>query len=133
MLELKKIFLIVRFFNWILCNQGLKANISCFSLCFFCLSFLRLESAKIRKMALFLVSHTLNKYKNLHPRSFWVKWKQSVCSTALLRSNTFYNFFLPNFVLEIFKFKYDKLSIRHSASISIFKWFEQPCTIWVVF
>ena len=31
-----------------------------------------------------------------------------------------------NFVLEIFKFKYDKVFVRYSASISKFEWFEQP-------
>ena len=36
-LELQKIFLIVRFFNQISCNKGLKAKISCFFLYFFCL------------------------------------------------------------------------------------------------
>ena len=31
-----------------------------------------------------------------------------VCSITLLYSSTFYSLFLPFFVLEIFKFKYDK-------------------------
>ena len=35
----------------------------------------------------------------------------------------FYHFF----VLEIFKFKYDMVFVRHSASISKFEWFEQLC------
>ena len=35
MLELQKSFLLVKFFNQILCNKGLKAKISCFFLCFF--------------------------------------------------------------------------------------------------
>ena len=35
MLELQKIFLIVRFFYWISCNKGLKAKISIFFACFF--------------------------------------------------------------------------------------------------
>ena len=35
MLALQKIFLIVRFFNWIACNKGLKLKISCFSHVFF--------------------------------------------------------------------------------------------------
>ena len=42
-------------------------------------------------------------------------------------SSTFYSLFLPFFVLEIFKFKYDKVFVRHSASISKFEWFEQLC------
>ena len=37
-------------------------------------------------------------------------------------SSTFYSLFLPFFVLEIFKFKYNKVFIRHSASISKFEW-----------
>ena len=38
MLELQKIFLLVRFFNLISCNKGWKAKISCFFMCFFCLT-----------------------------------------------------------------------------------------------
>ena len=37
MFELQKIFLLVKFFNQILCNKSLKAKISCFFSCFFCL------------------------------------------------------------------------------------------------
>ena len=33
---------------------------------------------------------------------------------------------VPFFVLEIFKFKYGKFFIKNAASISKFKWFEQP-------
>ena len=98
------------------------------------------------------MSHRLNKYKNLHPWSFtkwsenvvnvenanflkanceflsviWVKWKQSVCCIILLYSSTFYSLFLPFFMLEIFKLKYDKFFVRHSAFIFKFEWFEQP-------
>ena len=43
MLELQKIFLLVRFFNRISCNKGLKAKISRFFMCFFCLTPLRLD------------------------------------------------------------------------------------------
>ena len=57
----------------------------------------------------------------------WIKWKWLVCSITLLYSSTFYSLFLPFFVLEIFKFKYDKVFVRHSASISKFEWFEQLC------
>ena len=57
----------------------------------------------------------------------WVKWKQSVCSISFLYSTTFYIFFLPFVVLKIFKFKYRKFFVRHSASISKFEWSEQPC------
>ena len=37
---------------------------------FCCLTPMRLESSRIRKSALFLPSHRLKKYKNLHPQSF---------------------------------------------------------------
>ena len=50
-----------------------------------------------------------------------------VSSSTLLYSSTFCSLFLPFFVLEIYKFKYDKVFVRHSASISKFEWFEQPC------
>ena len=70
MLELQKIFLIVRFFNQISCNKGLKTKISCFFLCFFLFSYLRLEYSRIRKTASFLTSHRPKKYRNLHSRSF---------------------------------------------------------------
>ena len=36
-------------------------------------------------------------------------------------SSTFYSLLLPLFVLEIFKFKYVKFSVRHSASMSNIK------------
>ena len=43
--------------------------------------------------------------------------KKIVYSITLLYSSTFYSSFLPFFVLETFKFKYDMVFIRHSASI----------------
>ena len=43
MLEVQKIFLLVKFFSQISCNKSLKTKISCFFLCFFCLTPLRLE------------------------------------------------------------------------------------------
>ena len=55
-----------------------------------------------------------------------VKLKQSVCFITLLYSITFYSLFLPFFVLEIFKFKYDTFFVRNSTVISKFDWFEQP-------
>ena len=70
MLELQKIFLLVRFLNRISCNKGLKAKILGFFTCFFCLTPLGLECSRSRKTALFLMSHRLKNYKNLHPRSF---------------------------------------------------------------
>ena len=36
-------------------------------------------------------------------------------------SSTFYSLFLPFFVLEIFKLKYDKVFVRYSAYISKFE------------
>ena len=69
-IELQKIFLLVRFFNWISCNKGLKAKISRFFTCFFCLTPLGLECSRSRKTTSFLASHRLKKYKNLHPLSF---------------------------------------------------------------
>ena len=47
MLGFQKIFLLVRFFNWISCNKDLKAKISRFFTCFFCLTPLRLECSRI--------------------------------------------------------------------------------------
>ena len=141
MLVFQKIFLIVRFFNWISCNKGLKAKISCFFLCFFCLTHLRLECWRIRKTASFQTFQTWRSRRHIGWRNtkicingasrfllvIWVKRKQSVCSIILLYSSTFYSLFLPFFILEIFKFKYDRFFVRHSASISKFKWFEQLC------
>ena len=57
--------------------------------------------------------------------SYLTKIKIVSVFITLLYSSTFYSFFLPFFVLEIFKFKYDMVFIRHSASISRFKWLEQ--------
>ena len=54
MLELQKIFPLVRFFNQISCSKGLKAKISHFFTCFFCLNSLRLECSRCRKTASFL-------------------------------------------------------------------------------
>ena len=152
MLELQKIFLIVRFFIQSSCNKSLKTKISCFFLCYFCLTHPRLECSRIRKTTLFLTSHRqaeemqksvsieLHEWSenmvNVENSNFlkvnskfllvtWVIWKQSVCSIILPYSCTFYSLFLPFFVLEIFKFKYDRFFVRHSASISKFQWFEQ--------
>ena len=128
-------------------------KISCFFLCFFCLTTLGLETWSSRKTAMFLISHRLKKYKNLNPELhkwcknvvnvencnflrvncrfllvIWVKWKQSECSITLFYFSTFYSLFLPFFVLEIFKFKYDTFFMRNSTAISKFDWFEQPCS-----
>ena len=56
MLELQKIFLLVKFFNQISCNKSSKATISCFFLCFFCLTPLRLECSRSRKTTSFLTT-----------------------------------------------------------------------------
>ena len=51
-----------------------------------------------------------------------MKWKQSVHSTTLLYSHTFYSLLLPFFVLEAIKFSsMTSFFIRHSASMSKFK------------
>ena len=93
MLGLQKIFLLVRFFNQISCNKGLKAKISCFLTCFFCLTPLRLECSRSRKTALFLTSHRLKKYKNLHPWSF-----TNGAKTCEITPVCFYN----SFILALF-------------------------------
>ena len=51
MFELQKIFLLIRFFNWISCNKGLKAKILRFYKCFFCLNPWGLECSRSRKTA----------------------------------------------------------------------------------
>ena len=128
MLELQKIFLIVRF-HWISCNKGLKTN-------FFCLTppIPRLECSRIRKTALFQTSNRLKKYKKSACMKLR-KWSENVVNVenhqflkgncnlllTLYYSSTFYSLFLAFFVLKIFKFKYGKFFIRHSASISNFK------------
>ena len=141
MLELQKIFLIVRFFNWISCNKNLKAKISCFFSCFFCLTPLRLECSgpkicihgasrmgqkcgKCWKSPIFL-----REIASFFQLFEWNENSQSVCFITLPYSSTFYSLFLSFFVLEVFKFKYNKFFVRHSASISKFEWFEQPWSI----
>ena len=116
-LELQQNFPLVKFFNLISCNKGLKANISCFFLVFFVFSPIKLECSRIRKTALFLTPHRLRKYQKsvyteLHEWSenvkcwkspifegklaivsffqLWVKWKQSVCSITLPYSSIYF-------------------------------------------
>ena len=69
-----------------------------------------------------------------HVCSLWILWQGMQLShafvfhmpkPALLYTSTFDSLFLPFFVLVIFKFKYGKFFVRHSATISKFKWFEQ--------
>ena len=148
MLELHKIFLLVRFFNLISSKKGLKAKISCFCTWFFCLTPVGLECSRSRKTASFLTSHTLKNTK-IHGVSrmerkrgkcrkssifegklqVFISYRylseiKVVCSITRLYYSPFYSLFLPFFVLEIFKFKfkYDKVFVRYSASIS----FEKP-------
>ena len=142
-MELQKIFLLLRFFNQISCNKGLKAKISCFCICFLCLTppLPRPKCSRIRKTASFLTSHRLRKNKNQHPWSF-TNGAKSVVNVErhqfLRKIANFYQLsewneniacFYYFFILEIFKFKYDKLFVRHSASISKFEWFEQPWSL----
>ena len=67
MFELQKIFLLLKFFNQISCNNSLKAKISCFFLCFLFNLPKAGECSRNRKQktASFLMSHRLKKYKNL--------------------------------------------------------------------
>ena len=71
------------------------------------------------------MSNFWRKITSFYQLSEWNENSQYVCFVTLLYSSTFYSLFLPFFVLEIFKFKYDKVFVRHSASISKFEWFEQ--------
>ena len=133
MLGLQKIFLLVSFFIQMSCNMGLKVEIPWFFMCFFSLTPLRLEYSRGRKTASFLTSPRLKKYKNLHPRSFtngenfiFILLCFNIINFILyilyvLYSTTFYSLLLPFFALEIFKFKYGKVFVRHSASISKLK------------
>ena len=91
MLELLKIFLLVRFSNQISCNKGLKAKISCFFLFF--LFHPRLECSRIRETALFLTSCRLKKFKNLHPWSFMNEQKCGKCWKSLLSEGKLQVFF----------------------------------------
>ena len=110
-----------------------------------------MECTRIRKTMLFLTSHDQRNTKICIHRALQIKqkpvkcWKlpffedklqvfvsylsemKIVCSITLPCSSTFYSLFIPYFGLEIFKFKYGKFFTRHSASISKFEWFEQPC------
>ena len=130
MLELQKIFLIVKFFNRIFCNKGSKAKISCFFSCFFVFNSHEAGMVQNQKDG-FVPDITGIGWRNtnicIHETSrmewkpgncwnsqlfegkflfllvIWVKWKQSVCSIILLWCITFYSLYLPFFVLEIFK------------------------------
>ena len=115
----------------------------------FCLTSLRLERSRSRKIASFLTSHRLKRYKICINGASWIKRKRGKCwisqifegklwvfiyslsemkiwSVTPLYSSPYYSFFLPFFVLEIFKIKDDKVFIRHSASISKLECFDQP-------
>ena len=58
----------------------------------------------------------------------WVfsRYLSHMKTVSMFYSSTFYSLFLPFFVQEISKFKYDKAFCQTSASISKFEWFEQP-------
>ena len=71
------------------------------------------------------MSNFWRKITNFYQLSEWNENSQYVCFITLVYSSTFYSLFLSFFVLEIFKFKYDKVFVGHSASISKFQWFEQ--------
>ena len=152
MLELQKIFLLVKFLNWISCNKGLKTKISRFFIYMFFLfnppeagMFWEAERPlrswrhigwRNAKICIYGASWMEGKYdkcweSQIFEGKLWVfisylSEMKIICSMTLLYSSTFCSFFVPFFVLEIFKFKYGKVFIRHSASISKFEWFEQP-------
>ena len=119
-----------------------------FFMCFFCLT-PRLECSRSIRTTLFLTSLRLKSKICICGASQMEQkgdkcWKlpcfegklrvfisylskmRIVCSITLLYSSTFYSLFLPSFVPKIFKFNYHKVFVRHSASISKFKWFKQP-------
>ena len=61
-------------------NNVLKAKISGFFTCFFCLTLLELECSRNRKTTSFLTSHRLKNYKNLHPwRASRMEQKRGKC------------------------------------------------------
>ena len=129
MLEIQKVFLIVKFFNRTFCKKGLKAKISCFFSLLFLFNPRRMKlektlyswphiglrnTKKISSTELHKWSESMVNVENCNflkvscnfQSLVWVKWKQSVCSISFLYSTTFYIFFLPFVVLKIFKFKY---------------------------
>ena len=75
--EYQKVFLIVTFVNGISRNKGLKAKISWFFLCFFCLTPPRQECSRIRKTSSFL---TLNRLKKIQRSTSTElhKWSEKV-------------------------------------------------------
>ena len=150
----QKIFLLVKFFNWISCNKSLRPKFHVFCRVFFCLpppwgwnvlegerllhswchmgwrdtkicihgaSWMERKCGKCWKLPIF--ERKLQVFSII-----WVKWKQPVSSITLLYSSTFYSLFLPFFILEIFKFKYDKFFCQKFCFISKFIWFEQLWT-----
>ena len=142
MLELQKIFLLVRFFNQFSCNKGLKAKISHFFTCFFCLTpsgWNVLEAERplrswrhIGWRNTKICIHGASRMERKRGKCWklpifegklrvfisYLSEMKIVCSITLLYSSTFYSLFLSFFVLEIFKSKYEKVFVRHSASIS---------------
>ena len=128
MLQLHKIFVLVRFFNQISCNKRLKGNISCFFTFFLfnppetgmfqkqkdCFVPEVTQAEEIQKSASMELHEWSENMVNVQNCQFLKEncWflsviratrKQSVCSITLLYSCTFYSLFLPFFVLEIIK------------------------------
>ena len=131
MLELQIIFLLVRFFNRISCNKGLKDKSSCFFTCFFRLTPTEAGMFQNQKDRFVPDVTQAEEYKNMvnvencqflnESCEFFISYLSEmkiVCSITLLYSSTFYSLFLPFFVLESFKFKYEKAFVRNFASIS---------------
>ena len=128
MLELQKIFLLLRFFNRISCNKGLKAKISRFFTCFFfvllpwgwnvleaerSLRYWRHIGWRNPKICIHGASRMEWKrgicWKSpIFERKLWIfisylREMKIVCSIILLFSSTFYSLFLP---LCIYKYIY---------------------------
>ena len=149
MWELQKIFLLVRSFNQISCNKGLKAKISSFFSCFFFLTLLRLECSRISKTVCSWCHIGWGNTKICIQGASKMEWKHGKCwklpifegklwvffsyLSEMKTVSVFYNssilvLFTACFYRFLFKFKYDKFFVRHSASISRFEWFELLCS-----
>ena len=135
MLELQKIFLLVKFFNRMSCNKGLKTKISGFFMWFFCLTPWGWNVLEAERPLRSWRHRGWRNTKICINRASWLEWKHGkcwklsvfegtlrvfisylsemkiVCCITLLYSSTFYSLFLSFFFLKIFKFKYDKVFI----------------------
>ena len=132
MLKLQEIFLLVRFYNRISCHKGFKVKISFFFMFFFCLTPLKPECSRSRKTRAEEIQKSastgLHEWSenvvSVEHRQFFISYLSEMKTVSMLTlhySSAFYSLFLPFFVLEIFKFKYDKFFVRNSASISKFE------------